>query len=138
MIKVSETFGSTAPNAYVKSIKISKGPSIVTNTNASSYRSFKTVETREIDNSIKYVPLRDSKISPKVGSTAINLSISVKDVINRATKRGTWLSSTKAQQNYKLKVLLVFNPELEKEIIRQNSLDIFPIQIPSQFSKFTD
>ena len=64
MIRVSETFGSTAPNAYVKSVKISKGPAIVTNTNASSYRSFKTVETREIDNSIRYVPLKDPMVDP--------------------------------------------------------------------------
>jgi hypothetical protein len=138
MIKISENFGSSAPNAYIKSIKIAQGPSIVASNNPSSRQPYKVNEFRDRDGNTTYAPKRTSLKQSKPGSTSVNMSVSIKDSINGRTKKGTWTSSTRAQQNYKLNVLLVFSEELEREIIRQNSLDSYPIKIPSKFSEFLD
>ena len=138
MANIKESFGKISPNAYVKSVKIEEGPSITTRVKNSKNKSAQVATVKNYDGTIGYSSKKDAGTPVQDGSTSISLNVSVKDVINSSTKKATWLSNPKTRQNFNVKVLLVYNKDLETEILRQNSLDKYPIIIPQEYNKFLD
>ena len=138
MVNINENLGSTAPNAYVKSIRLSRGPSIQTNADTALLNQQRVSEVTSYDGTLEYSYSPDSIPATKIGSTSVALSVVVKDVINAFTKRASWLSSPKSQGNFLVKAILVLNQDLEEKILQQNILDKLPIEMPRGFTKFID
>ena len=109
MVNINENLGSTAPNAYVKSIRLSRGPSIQTNADTALLNQQRVSEVTSYDGTLEYSYSPDSIPATKIGSTSVALSVVVKDVINAFTKRASWLSSPKSQGNFLVKAILVIN-----------------------------
>ena len=128
--------GGFTPNLYVKRISIRHGSSIVSSKNSISDQG-NFIRYRRDDGTLVYNAVNGNSEFTD-GSTEVDLSVQVKDVINSETKKGFWLSDLAGRAKSVMYVLQSTNPRLTSELLDGAIFDSINPKVPARYKKLID